>query len=223
MSRCNDKTYAGVLGGVGIWTPDDLTSCVISVEGHVWTVSVNNSMIYTLVYKSSDGWSVKVYDSDYWLIRSWKHSRRCNGINQLVVRKDSVFVPDGDSSIIIQYSFTGEVERRIPCLTLKCTHTRLSVRSSPCDAVIVSCSDTVCCIDMSTGDCVWSTDSMEEPTAVCCDNADRVYVAVGGYSDTIQITVLDGDTGKAMLHNYHLPVTAFNFFLEARSFHISYN
>lgn len=52
------------------------------------------------------------------------------------------------------------------------------------------------CIEVSTGRCVWFTDTLEVPTAVRCDNTDRVYVAVGRCSDTIQIAVLDGDTGE---------------------------
>ena len=64
--------------------------------------------------------------------------------------------------------------------------------------MIVSRDGIVSCIDVSTGDCVWSNDSQEQPRAVCCDNADRVYVAVGGWSEKIQITVLNGHTGKTV-------------------------
>ena len=70
--------------------------------------------------------------------------------------------------------------------------------SSHRDALIMSNSNTVCCIDMSTGHCVWSTNSLVKPGAVCCDNAGRVYVAVRGQADAMRISVLDGDTGRTI-------------------------
>ena len=109
-----------------------------------------------------------------------------------------VLIPHRESKTIIQYSLTGEVERRIPCPQMKDSNAGLCVMSSRCDIMIVSCDGTVSCIDMSTLDRVWSTVSLEKPIAVCCDDADRVFVSVGGWSDTPKIAVLDGDTGKTV-------------------------
>ena len=203
--------FVGVTHGIDMLTCDNQSSRVISVDDDVDSLSVCDNLIYTLIFKpendSSGSWSVRVYGSDYQLVRSWRHSERLSLFNQLAVRKDSVFVPDRESKTIVQYSLTGEVERRIPCHVLKDAVARLCATSSCRDTAIVSCGDTVSCIDVSTGDCVWSNDSLEKPTAVCCDDADRVYVAVGGKCATIHIAVLDGDTGTAVLLLFTLSET----------------
>ena len=196
VSQYDDQIYVAGISGVDRVTRDGQSFRVISVDRFVHNVSVTDGVIYALVRERAGGWSVRVYDSDYRPTRSWRHSERSGCFNQMAVRKDSVLVPDGDSKTIIQYSLTGEVERRIPCPILNNTYTWLCLMSSRPDSVIVSCDDTVSCIDLSTGDCVWSTVNLEKPRAVCCDDADRVYVAVCRESDTIEIAVLDGDTGK---------------------------
>ena len=180
-------------------TSDGLSSRVIWVDGHVKSACLNGGVIYTLVDKKDSGWTVRVYNSDYQLIRSWRHNDLFTISNQLVVRKDSVIVPDRNSKTIIQYSLTGEVERRILCRILKSAPTWLCLTSTRCNAVIVSCGDTVSAIDLRTGQFVWSTGSLERPTAVCCDDADRVYVAVGGKSNAIHIAVRDGRTGSGVV------------------------
>ena len=195
--------FVGVTHGIDMLTCDNQSSRVISVDDDVDSLSVCDNLIYTLIFKpendSSGSWSIRVYGSDYQLVRSWRHSERLSLFNQLAVRKDSVFVPDRESKTIVQYSLTGEVERRIPCPILNNAVVWLCVTSSYRDAVIVSCDGTVSCIDVSTGHCVWSTDSLEKPSAVCSDDADRVYAAFGGWSGTTPISVLDRDTGKSVL------------------------
>ena len=211
VSQYDDQIYVAGSGGVYRGTSNGQSSCVISVDGFVHSVSVNDGGIYTLVYERDTSWSVRVYDSDYRPTRSWRHIERSGHFNQMAVRKDSVLVSDRDSKTIIQYSLTGEVERRIPCPILNNTHTLngydiwMCVMSSRLDSVIVSCDGAVSCVHMSTGHCVWSTVSLDKPTAVCCDDADRVYVGVGLESDTIQISVLDGVTGKAVFKFYTRP------------------
>ena len=186
VTQYDGQVYVGGIGGVDRVRGHGRSSRVISVDSRVRSVSVHGGVIYTLVYNIIDSdWSVRVYDSKYQLMQSWRHNEDGHRINQLVVRKDSVLVPDRDSKTITEYSLTGEVEGRIPCPVLRDDYTWLCTMSSCRDAVIVSCDDMVSCIDVSTGDCVWSTVSLEKPRAVCCDDADRVYVAVGGYSDTI--------------------------------------
>ena len=181
-------------------TSDFQSSRVISVDGIVFSVSVSDNVIYALVDEFTGEWLVRVYGSDYQLIRSWRHEAKTAGemFCQLEVRKDCVLVPHIVGKTIIQYSLTGEVERRIPCPILMDASTWLCVMSPHCDTVIVSSADTVSCIDLSTGRCVWSTDTLDYPTAVACHDADRVYVAVGGLSENTQIAVLDGDTGKTV-------------------------
>ena len=147
------QLYVGGIGGVDQVTSSGQSSRVISVDGDVCGVSVNDGVIYTLVNKSDSSWSVRVYASKYQLIRSWRHNEDSEDeMNQLAVSKDSVLVPHRDSKAIIQYSLTGEVQRRIACPILKAGHTWLCVTSSRHDAVIVSCGGTVSCIDVSTGD-----------------------------------------------------------------------
>ena len=110
-----------------------------------------------------------------------------------------MLIPDRDKKTITLYSLTGEAGRRIPCLTLTDADTWLCEVLSRGDTVIVSCNYVVSCVDVSTRSCVWATGSLEKPTAVCCDDDDRVYVAVGGYSDTLQIAVLNCKTGETAL------------------------
>ena len=196
LSHVDDQIYMGVNGGADRVTRDGRSSRVISVNGHVDCVYVYDNRIYTLVYIISSDWSVRVYNLDYNLIQLWRHEINDNP-NQLVVRKDSVLIPHRGSKTIIQYSLTGEVDKRIPCNVLNDAATWLCVMSLSCDTVILSCDDTVSCIDVGTGDCVWSTDSLEKPRAVCCDDASRAYVAVDGQLSTIRIAVLNGVTGKA--------------------------
>ena len=138
---------------------------VSSVDGYALCVSVCNDQIYTLIHERKNR-SVRVYDSDYRLIWSWRHYARCTAVNQLAVRKETVLVADRDSKTIIQYSLTAEVERRIPCPILSTAQTWLCVMPSRHDAVIVSCNGTVSCIDMSTGHSIWSADSLEGPRAI---------------------------------------------------------
>ena len=191
------QIYVGDGSEVCLVKNEGESSRVLSVDGYVLCVSVFNNLIYTLIHKSNI-WTVRVYDSDYLLSRSWRHYERCTAVNQMAVRKDCLLVPHRGSKTIIQYSLTGEAERRIPCPILKNAATWMFVMPSRCDAVTVSCDGIVSCIDVSTGNCVWSTDSLEEPTAACCDNADRVFVDVGGRSDRMKIAILDGDTGKSV-------------------------
>ena len=179
VSHCDGQVYVGVRGGVYLLTNDGPLSCVISVEGMVWSVSICDNLIYTLIQESKS-WTVRVYGSDYQPIRSWRHDEKCKAINQLAVRKDSVFVPDRDSKTIVKYSLAGEVQRCIPCPTLSSANTCLCVMPLRRDAMIVSCNETVSFIGASTGHYVWIIDSLERPAAVCCDGAERVYVAVGG-------------------------------------------
>ena len=197
VSHCGSHLYVRAHHGVNLVTPDGQSSSVISVDEIVWSVSVCDNLIYKLVSKNKIA-SVRVYDIGYHLVQSWVYDNGYTKINQLTVRKDRVLIPDRDSKTIIQYSLTGEVERRIRCNVLNATRTSLCVKSSCPDALIVSCGGSVLCMDMSTGRFLWSNGSLEEPRAVCCDNADRVYVAIGEVSNTIQIAVLDGDTGKSV-------------------------
>ena len=147
------QVYVGGIDGVDRVTCDSQSSRVISLDGVVCGVSVNDGVIYTLVNKSDSSWSVRVYGSKYQLILSWRHNEESkDDMNQLAVSKVSVLVPHRDSKAIIQYSLTGEVQRRIACPILKAGHTWLCVTSSRHDAVIVSCGGTVSCIDVSTGD-----------------------------------------------------------------------
>ena len=219
VSQYDGQTYVGVRSGVDRVTRDGHSSRVISVDGRICSVSVNDGVIYALVDESGGDWTVKVYDSECQPIRSWTHDAGHDYINQLAVRKDSVLIPHIVGKTIVQYSLTGEVERRIPCHILKNAATWLCVMSSLPDTVVVSCGGTVSCIDLSTGDCVWSTDSLERPIAVCCGDADRVYVAVGGKCATIHITLLDGDTGEAALtsqtHPYSSHCSVYISFIDA--------
>ena len=207
VSQYEDQTYAAALDGIYRVTSHCQSSLVIPVNGMVWNISVNEGVIYTLVNTNINGWSVRVYGPNYELIRSWRpnedseDSEDCEDIYQFVVRKETVLVAHRGSKTIIQNSLTGEVKKRIPCPILSnmaIHNTWLCVMPSRHDAVIMSCNGTVYCIDVSTGHCLWSTSSLEKPTAVCCDDADRVYVAVCGEADTIQIAILDGDTGKSV-------------------------
>ena len=197
-SHHGSYTYLGVRGGIDLVTSDGVSPRVISVEGYVSSVSVCDDLIYTLVHHGS--WSVRVYDSDYQLVGSWRHEKSNIYFNQLAVCKDSVLVPHRGSQTIIQYSLTGEVERRIPFIMLKNLFDSiwLCVMSSHRDTLIISNGNSVCCIDVSTGRCVWSTNSLVKPGAVCCDDAGRVYVAVRGQADAMWISVLNGDTGRTV-------------------------
>ena len=206
VSQHDTGIYVGVEGGVDLVTRDGELSRVISSIHSVNSVCLYYDEIYTLTFTrmtfsttdlKNGRWSVGVYDSDYQLSEVWVHKDQCDGFNQLAVREESVLVPHRDSKTIIEYSLDGEEERRIPCPMLKDTGTWMcGMSSSRGDAVIVSSGYTVSCIEVSAGQCAWSTDSLEEPRAVCCDDAGRIYVAVGGYSDTLLIAVLSGKTGK---------------------------
>ena len=68
VSRYQVHMYAAGSGGVDRVTSDGQASRVISVDGIVQSISVNDGVIYKLVYRSSDRWSVRVYSSDYWLV-----------------------------------------------------------------------------------------------------------------------------------------------------------
>ena len=124
--------YAGVSHGIDMLTRDNQLSRVISVDDHVNSVSFCDNLIYVLAFsfESDSIWSVRVYDSDYQLVQSWRHSERLNVFNKLAVRKDSVIIPDRSDKTIVQYSLTGEEKRRIPCDLLKEAQTWLCVMSS---------------------------------------------------------------------------------------------
>ena len=67
VSQCDGQKYVGVGGGVDRVKSDGESSHVISVDGSdaVWSVSIYDGVIYTLVYNIRGAWSVRVYDSDY--------------------------------------------------------------------------------------------------------------------------------------------------------------
>ena len=197
VSQHGPGIYVGFEGGVGLVTRDGEMSRVMSTRHNVHSVCLYDNEIYALVFKS-DGWSVRVYNLTYQLSDSWRHDERCEGSNQLVVRDNCVLIPNRDRKTIIQYSLAGEVKRLIACLVLKDADTWFCVTPSHCDTMIVSCDDAVSCIDAGTGLYLWSTANLEKPTAVCCDDDDRVWVAVAGYSDTLQIAVLNCKTGETV-------------------------
>ena len=71
------EVYVGVDGGLNRVAKDGQSSRVILLDGIVWNSRVHDGMIYTMV-SNSDSWSVRVYSSDYRLVRSWRHSEAKN-------------------------------------------------------------------------------------------------------------------------------------------------
>lgn len=162
----------------------------IYVEG----VCVHDNLLYTLVDVLSE-WSVRIYDSDYHLILKWPHIDSVRKTNQLIVQQDCVLIPNRDSKTLIEYNLAGQILRQVPCHILKDDNTCLCATSTY-DTVVVTCGSVVCCINMTTGVCKWTNNSLNRPTAICSDEAGRLYVAEYGEPNTTRIAILDGETGK---------------------------
>ena len=136
-------------------TPKELGKLTWQVS--VWfslltCLSVRSILIYCAVREVAG--QLECTTINYQLMSVWISRDPSREYLQLVVRKDSILVPDRDSKTIIQYSLAGEVERRIPCLRLNDAATWLHVMSPRCDVVIVSCDDTLSCINVGTEDYV---------------------------------------------------------------------
>ena len=97
---------------------------------------------------------------------------------KMVLRRDSVVICEGQR-IIEQKS--------------------ISAMSQSDDIIVIDKQLRVHRLSITTRRCVWTNDSLPKPSAVCCDETDRVFIAVRGEYNGVNVAVLDSERGKFIL------------------------
>lgn len=195
VSHHNGQLFAGMDGGVDVvYRHLDFYS-VIEFEGSADAMFFNGNGVLVLVHVGGQ-WHVRTYDPEYQLLMSWQHDDSGQTLNELVVVGDVILLPDRGRQTIARYKLSGESETSFPCPMLRRhDETRMCVMSDG-DSVVVVSGNTVCCLNAMDGQPIWSNQELDQPLAVTCDSAGRVFVAVGGRSPTIKLVILDGCTGE---------------------------
>ena len=193
----NNQLYVGVDGGVDLISKQSQLFRITSVEEKVYSIDFdNNNMMYTLS-KQRQQWDIEVYDSMHKRIASWKHSEKgsTSYANSLLVVQDSVFVPDRDSKVIVEYSLDGREKSRLQCPTLQNTDVAMC-KTSLTDVVILKNGGTLSKMNIRTGGSDWINSRITSSVGNCRDAADRVFIAYGGMNENMETNIYDGGTGK---------------------------
>lgn len=169
-------------------------------DSHVYSIQACRDRLYVLCCDLSSNWFVKVFDMNGRQMTSWSHQdRKSQYNNKLAIFKDHIYIPDRSSNRIVAYTLEGQVMSYVNC-ALGSGTTGLTVTLagnlvvSQRDRELVSI---VQCISIETGETVWIT-PLDEPDAVTTDRrTGLVYVATGGQSKTVKITLLSPHTGQS--------------------------
>lgn len=143
-------------------------------------------------------WRVEVYDSNADRVAKWEHSEGgwSSQSNNLLVLGDSVFVPDRESKVIVEYSLTGQVKAKLKSPTLQKTDVALCFLSHE-NTMIVKIGKKISKMDIRTG----GSDSIihiEHSTVrgISHDKGGRIYTAVIGFNNDLKTFLLDAETDK---------------------------
>lgn len=112
-----------------------------------------------------------------------------HNVVKMTLRGGSIVICD--RLALTEYSFDGRKKRRMSYQALNGVPQSLSAMSQSDDVIVIDSQHQVHRLNVATGRCVWTNGSLAESAAICCDEADRVFVAVG-----VSITVLDSETGE---------------------------
>lgn len=188
------QIYAGLVSGISVVMADSLSYQPLVFDDAVASIIAHEDVIYALQWSFEDrDWSTAAYDTQLQPIRSWKLAESDEGSQKDIgLHSGNILTPDRCGKTIMEYSLTGELMREISCPSLQYEKVYICLASN--NDMILSSGCVVSRIDLSTGDSRWSVESLERPTAVCCNSKDRVYVAVAGGSSNIPIAILNGET-----------------------------
>jgi outer membrane protein assembly factor BamB len=87
---------------------------------------------------------------------------------------------------------------------MKSTDWHLIHFSTSGNLVLTQCENNIVqCVSIETGESVWEGE-LDRPTAVTTDSSGLVYVATGGVSKKVTLTVLSPDTGMLSYNTLHV-------------------
>ena len=189
------QVYVGTQEGVRIITTYGGSHAVISTNTCVYRVGVSGDDICTLRSKNDELWIVDLYDTDYRLTRSWEYKKKLGGYitAQMALRKESVLISDGRT--ITEYKLNGRVKREVSYEEIQHFLLSLCAMLRSDDVIGVDGKNRLHRLNFIARRCVWSK-GMDQQPAVCCDETDRVFVAVKHESGEIAVAVLDSNTGE---------------------------
>ena len=169
---------------------------ITSMKTCVNSVCVSGNIICTLGPKPSGLWSVTVYNNiNYQRIHSWERELHVGA--KMALRGDSVVICEGKR--VTEHSLDGRSKRRALFQAIQCVPKSISAMSQSDDVIVIDKQLRVHRLSITTGCCVWTNDSLPKPIAVCCDETNRVFIAVRGEDNRVNFTVLDSERGKFIL------------------------
>jgi len=170
-----------------------LGDSLVNLGGCVECVRVYNDRVFSLVGAESGYNTVCVHDLSGNLVTKW--SVKSKGFyNKLTVMNDLIIVPSRASKSLTFYSFTGEVQKSLPCPLLAGSGAT-AICSVGTNFVVISDtkSSRVFKLDISNGKICWESQHVSEPRGVAYQ---RGMVYVMNRSTTPTLWILDSDTGE---------------------------
>jgi len=164
---------------------------ILTPLNRISSVFVYNDQIYILHIGSL----VNVYNLQGDWITNWSHSDNLRWVNQLVITKDQVIIPDRSNLTLVFYSLNGEVKKTLPCAFLKELQTRICIADR--NSVIISqeSSTLIIKLGLSNGNIVWKCRELKNPIGMTCYKDMFVFV-IENNNSSYQLCILSLDTGQ---------------------------
>jgi len=171
-----------------------LGDSLVNLGGYVDCVRVYNDRVFSLVGTVSN-YTVFVHDLSGNLVTKWSGNSK-GSYNKLTVVNDLIIFPSLDSKTLTFYSFTGEVQKSLPCPLLTKSGPTAICRVGT-NYVVISDTDSsrVFKLDISNGKICWESQHVSEPRGVAYQ---RGMVYVMNKNTTPTLWLLDSDTGDLL-------------------------
>jgi len=172
-----------------------LGASLVNLDDFVECVRVYNDRVFSLVGADFNYNTVCVHDLSGNLVTKWSGNGR-GSYNKLTVVNDLIIVPSRTSKTLTFYSFTGEVQKSLPCPLLSDSGAT-AICSVGTNFVVLSDtkSSRVFKLDISNGKICWESQHVSEPRGVAYQ---RGMVYVMNESTTPTLWLLDSDTGNLL-------------------------
>jgi len=169
-----------------------LGDSLVNLGSFVECVRVYNDRVFSLVGAGSN-YTVCVHDLSGNLVTKWPGKIE-GSYKKLTVMDDLITVPSCDSKTLTFYSFTGEVQKSLPCPLLSDSGAT-AICSVGTNYVVISDTDSsrVFKLDISNGKICWESQHVSKPQGVAYQ---RGVVYVMNKSTTPTLWLLDSDTGE---------------------------
>ncbi|XP_067940950.1 uncharacterized protein [Watersipora subatra] len=193
VSRCKGITYVSLLNSSEVLKIEsDYNFCPTNLKfpSNVEAITHHKQLSYTLL--TGPPRQVFVHDLSQKFITKWQHIDTDNQYTGVVVTGQHVVVPDRVNKMLAIHPLSGGPTRGITC---PISSDYISLAAMGQNRVVVSDfgSSRVFCINVTTGQTLWTSRSVRLPEGVTCYGDE--YVLVAGQGNT-KIKVLDAGTGE---------------------------